>query len=186
MKTKQLLQLFLSFFKIGCIAFGGGYAVAPLLQKEAVERRKWMSDEELTDIIAIAQALPGIIFTNSATVIGYRVCGLAGALTATIAAVTPTFVLTILVTAFFWEHTSNPLIQKALKGILIAVAALVLYTISKMWKTAVRNSFDILLVLVATACLVLFKANAALVILLGAIAGFTRNYLVYRAGEKKK
>ena len=186
MKTKQLLQLFLSFFKIGCIAFGGGYAVAPLLQKEAVEHRNWMSDEELTDIIAIAQALPGIIFTNSATVIGYRVCGLAGALTATIAAVTPTFVLTILVTAFFWEHTANPLIQKALKGILIGVAALVLYTISKMWKTAIKNSFDILLVLVATACLVLFKANAALVILLGAIAGFTRNYLVYKAGEKKK
>lgn len=185
-KLNKLWLLFTTFLKIGSIAFGGGYAVAPLLQKEVVERHHWMSDEELTDTMGIAQAMPGIIFTNSATVIGYRVCGVAGSVTATVASVIPTFMLTIIVTAFFWDNTANPLVQKALKGILLAVAALVLYAVSKMWKTAVRNSFDLLLVLASTACLVLFKANAALIILLGAISGFTRNYLIYRAGDREK
>lgn len=182
----KLWQLLTTFLKVGAIAFGGGYAVAPLLQKEAVEHRRWLTDEELTDIMGMAQALPGIIFTNSATIIGYRVCGLAGAVTATAASVAPTFILTLLVTVFFWDNTTNPMVQKALKGVLLAVAALVIYAITKMWKSAVANRFDLLLVLASSVCLILFKVNAALVILLGAIAGFSRNYYIYRAGDKKK
>lgn len=181
----ELLKIFLTFFKIGFIAFGGGYAVAPLLQKECVEHRKWITNEELTDIMAIAQTLPGIIFTNCATMIGYRVSGFFGALIATASAITPTFVITILVTTFFWKYTENPIIQKAFTGILIGVSALIIYAISKMWKSSVKNYFDIFLVLFSATCLILFKLSGVYVILGISVIGFFRNLIVQNSRREK-
>jgi chromate transporter len=186
MKASQLTALFVSFFKIGAIAFGGGYAVAPLFQKEIVEHRKWITHEELTDIMAMAQTLPGIIMTNSATMIGYRVSGFWGAVLATTASISPTFVITILVTAFFWNYTGNPLVRKTFTGILIGVTSLIIYSITKMWKSAVKNYFDILIVLLSSACLILFKINAVFVILGAAIIGFSRNLIVLRTRGQKQ
>ena len=97
----MLIELFITFLKIGFLAFGGGYAVIALLQKEVVNHKKWLSNEELSDIMAIAQTLPGIIYVNSATMVGYRKQGLWGALIATIASVIPTFILILLVTTVF-------------------------------------------------------------------------------------
>lgn len=178
MKTKSYLALFSSFFKIGMIAFGGGYAVAPLLQKEAVERREWINGEELTDIIALAQTLPGVIFTNSATIIGYRVAGFWGAFIATAASIAPTFAITIIVTALLWKHTDNPWVQKTFTGILIGVSALIIYSITKLWKTAVKDYFDILLVVLSVVALILFKINAVLVILGVAAIGVARSLIL--------
>lgn len=177
---KLWMLLFRSFFKIGLIAFGGGYAVAPLLQKEMVEEREWITSEELTDVMAIAQTLPGIIFTNSATMIGYKVAGLSGAVIATISAIIPTFIITILVTAFFWNFTSNPIVQKAFVGILLGVTSLILYAITKMWKSAVRNYFDIMLVVISSLCLIFFNGTAVFVILGVAVVGFTYNLIVFK------
>lgn len=172
MDVKKIIQLFISFFKIGAIAFGGGYAVAPLLQKEIVEHRKWITSEELTDIMAISQALPGIIFTNSATMIGYRVAGFIGALVATTSSIAPTFIITLVVTSYFWNYTENVWVQKALTGVLLGVTALILYSITKMWKSAVRNYFDIALVVLSSLLLIIFKASAIYVILGVAVLGF--------------
>jgi chromate transporter len=184
MKTKQYLALFNSFFKIGMAAFGGGYAVAPLFQKEMVERRKWITEEELTDIMAISQTLPGVIMTNSSTIIGYRVAGFWGALIATTASIVPTFAITIIVTAFFWKYSDNPLVRKTFTGILIGVTSLIIYSITKFWKAAVKDYFDVLLVLIAAAALILFKIHAVLVILGVAAIGFTRNLvLTIRSGS---
>lgn len=180
---KLLMLLFRSFFKIGLIAFGGGYAVAPLLQKEVVENREWIASEELTDIMAIAQTLPGVIFTNSATMIGYKVAGLSGSAVATISAIIPTFMITILVTVFFWNFTNNPIVQKAFVGILIGVTSLVIYSITKMWKSAIRNYFDIILVVLSSLCLIFFKINAVFVILGVAIIGFAYNLIVFKIGR---
>lgn len=177
MKLNKYLALFGSFFKIGLIAFGGGYAVTPLLQKEAVERRGWITGEELTDIVALAQSLPGVIFTNSATIIGYRVAKVLGAFIATTASIIPTFAITIIVTAFFWQYTDYPWVRKAFTGILIGVSALIIYSITQLWKTAVKDYFDVVLVLLSTAALILFKINAVGVILGGAVIGFFRNLI---------
>ncbi|HEX3043404.1 MAG TPA: chromate transporter [Bacillota bacterium] len=186
MKIKQRLVLFNSFFKIGMLAFGGGYAVAPLLQKETVERRGWITSEELTDIMAVSQTLPGVIMTNSATMIGYRVAGLWGALLATTAAILPTFAITIIVTAFLWQYSDNPWVRKAFTGILIGVGSLIIYSITKLWKTAIRDYFDILLALLSAVGLILFKLNTVLVILGIAFFGFTRNFILSRRGRQVK
>ena len=74
-KLKKALQLFLTFFKIGAFTFGGGYAMIPLIQKEVVEEKKWITDDDILEIIAIAESTPGPIAINSATFVGYRVCG---------------------------------------------------------------------------------------------------------------
>lgn len=185
MKTKQRLALWNSFFKIGMLAFGGGYAVAPLLQKEAVERRGWITSEELADIMAVSQTLPGVIMTNSATMIGYRVGGVWGAVIATGAAIIPTFAITLIVTAFLWKYSDHPWVQKTFTGILVGVASLIIYSITKLWKTAIRDYFDVLLAL-AAAGLILFKINAALALLAIAVTGFARNFILSRRGNHQK
>ena len=185
MKIKLLFQLFVAFFKIGMLAFGGGYAVIPLLQKEVVEYRKWIAAEELIDIMAISQTLPGAIMSNSSTIVGYRVCGLSGAIIATTASLIPTFTIMLLVTVFFWNYTDNPLVKKALSGILLGVTALILYSITKMWKSAVKNYFDTAIVIAASASIILFKVNAVLIILAVAVIVFSRSFLVYMLGGKK-
>ena len=123
MKIKLLTQLLVSFFKIGLIAFGGGYSVIPLFQRELVERRKWVSNDELTDMMSIAQTLPGIIFVNSATIVGYKVGRFWGAFFATLASITPTFVLILVITTYFWEYTDNPIFIKAFTGVLLGVTS---------------------------------------------------------------
>jgi chromate transporter len=186
MKTQHRLALFNSFFKIGMLAFGGGYAVAPLLQKEAVERRGWITSEELADIMTVSQTLPGVIMTNSATMIGYRVAGFWGAFLATVASIIPTFAITIIVTAFLWQYSDNHWVRKTFTGILIGVTSLIIYSITKLWKTAIRDYFDVLLALMAAAGLILFKINAVLVILGIAGAGFARNFILSRRGSQGK
>jgi chromate transporter len=175
MRLKLLYGLFVSFFKIGLISFGGGYAVIPLLQLEAVERRKWLSKEELLDTIAISQAFPGIIIVNSSTMIGYRVCGFWGSLVATTATLIPSFCLILVITAFFWKYTENIYVRKAFSGILIGVTSLIIYSMTKMWKSSIKGYFDIFLALVSTSALLLFKLNAVIVILLVLAVGFVYN-----------
>ena len=92
-KTKKVFQLFLTFLKIGAFTFGGGYAMIPLIRKEAVEKNSWITDDELLEVTAIAESTPGPIAVNSATFVGYRVAGFAGALAATVGVITPSFTI---------------------------------------------------------------------------------------------
>jgi chromate transporter len=186
MDIRLLIQLFFTFLKIGAIAFGGGYTVIPLLQREAVEHRKWMTDEELTDIMAISQTLPGVITVNSSTMIGYKVCGFWGALAATTASILPTFVIILLVSIFFWNYTDNPIVKKAFSGILLGVTALIMVSVTQTWKSVVNNYFDIILVVTSSALLILFKVNVILVLLGVAAAGFTRNLIAYKKEADKR
>lgn len=170
LKVRQLPQLFISFLKIGFLAFGGGYAIIPLLQREIVESRQWISGEDLTEAMAISQTLPGIIFVNSATIIGYRVSGIWGAIAATVAAITPTFGLTLLITTSLWHYTDYPLVNKAFTGILLGVSTLIGVSLTKIWPISIQNRFELGMTLIATFLLVVFKINAALIIL-GVAAG---------------
>jgi chromate transporter len=124
-----------TFFKLGCICFGGGYAIIPLLQIEAVERRKWLTKEELLDIMAISQTFPGAIFVNSSTMIGYKVCGFKGSAVATAASLIPVFTLILVITTFFWNYTENAYVKKVFRNSLKCYS-LILHSITKMWKSS--------------------------------------------------
>lgn len=179
------LEMFLIFFKIGCLAFGGGYAVIAILQKEVVELKGWVSNDELTDIMAISQTLPGIIFVNSATMIGYRKKGILGAITATLSSILPTFFLILLLTFAVWGFTDNIIVRKAFTGILLGVTVLILNSIKKTWKTAVKHYSDLVLAFLAAVLLLFTEVNVVIVLLLLAGLGFVKNLYFMRRESKQ-
>lgn len=184
MKENILLSLFLCFLKLGCTAFGGGYTIIALLHKETVELHKWIKNEELIDMMAVAQTMPGVVYINAATMVGYRMAGFCGALIATIAGIIPTIILSLLVVVYFWEYANHPLVHKAVSGILVGITALIIHTIVKMWPQTVQNKKDIVLVILTTVLLVVFHINTAIVIV--ALGGLNFIYTTFRLRIEQK
>ena len=136
---KKLWQIFLTFFKIGAFTFGGGYAMIPLIQREAVDNRKWVTEEDILDIVAIAESTPGPIAINSATFVGYRAAGVLGSAAATFGVVLPSFVI-ILVLSFILQQFQNVLaVQYAFRGIQAGVLALLVKALYGMYKKSPKG-----------------------------------------------
>ncbi len=131
---KRTLNLFLTFFKIGAFTFGGGYAMVGLIHKEMVEKKKWIGDEEMLDIIAIAESTPGVIALNTATYVGAKVAGVLGAFVASIAVMLPSIAIITGISFAIDEFGSNKYVKWAFLGIRSAVAALILNAAIKLSK----------------------------------------------------
>jgi chromate transporter len=121
-----LWELFITFVVIGTLSFGGGYAMIPVIGHQ-VERHSWMTDQEFTDIIGVAGMSPGPIATNSAIFVGYRVDGVMGAITAAFGVTLPSFVLILVVAAFFARMHENRYVNAAFYGLRPVVTGLILY-----------------------------------------------------------
>ena len=139
MRLKKLWNLFLTFFKIGAFTFGGGYAMIPLIQKEAVEKQKWVTDEDILEIVAIAESTPGPIAINSATFVGYRACGVLGSLCATLGVVLPSFLIILSISYVLREFQENAIVQYAFRGIRAGVLALIVKALWTMFKKCPKN-----------------------------------------------
>lgn len=159
-------DLFSVFFKIGLFTFGGGYAMIPLIQRELVERRGWIDDREIVDVLALAQSVPGAVAINAATLMGRRLRGTKGALTATAGVILPSLVIITVIAAFFSRFQDEPLVQAAFRGLRPAVAALLVLAVWKVGKSSVRDSLGWLLAVLATFMVVVLRLHA-----LYAIAG---------------
>lgn len=125
-----LLELFQTFFIMGFVSFGGGYAMIPIIES-AVTEYGWMSSEQLTNIIAIAGMSPGPAAVNSAILIGYTTAGLSGAVVSAIAILLPSLILVITVAAFFIKLHHNPVVEKMFYGLKPVVTSLILYAAIK-------------------------------------------------------
>ena len=132
---KELGKIFLTFLKIGAFTFGGGYAMIPLIQKEAVENHHWVTDEDILDIVAIAESTPGPIAINAATFVGYHARGFAGALAATFGVVLPSFVTIFAIFHILQAFQDNKTVQYAFRGIRVGVLVLLIKALVKMFKT---------------------------------------------------
>lgn len=136
-----LLSLFLSMLKIGCVAFGGGYAIIALLENEFIEKHSWIEHDEFLDVVAIAESTPGPIAINVATYIGYKLKGLPGAVITTAGICTPSFVFMYLVSLFYDRFMEFPAVAAAFRGIQVCVVYLIasagLKILRKMKKTPV-------------------------------------------------
>lgn len=121
-------QLFGTFSKIGAFTFGGGYAMIPLIQREVTERRRWLEDRDILDIVAIAESTPGPIAINTATFVGYQVCGTLGAFCATLGVVLPSFFIILLIAALIHNLLQYAGVNAFLSGIRPCVVALILAT----------------------------------------------------------
>lgn len=132
---KRLFEIFAVFFKIGLFTIGGGYAMLPIIQKEVVETKGWMTDEEFLDAISLTNSLPGPLATNSATFVGYRVQRVPGAVAAILGAATPSVIIILLIAMVFTNIMDYPVVQYVFIGVRPAVVALILYAVIKLAKS---------------------------------------------------
>ena len=134
----MFFQLFWTYLKIGTFTLGGGYAMLPLIQREVVDRRGWIDEEEFLNMIALAQAAPGLIAVNSAIFIGWRIGGWRGVCGAVLGAVLPSFLIILAIAMVFSEWKELPAVEAAFKGVRPAVVALIAAPLFKMAKAALK------------------------------------------------
>lgn len=142
-----LLDLFLTFCRVGGLTFGGGYAMLPILQREIVEKKGWTTEEELLDYFAVGQCTPGIIAVNTATFVGFRKKGVLGGILATLGVVFPSVVIITVVAAVLQNFAHLPVVQNAFAGIRVCVCVLILNAVVKLLKKSVRDWVTLVLFL---------------------------------------
>lgn len=175
MKFKKCINLFLTMFKIGLFTFGGGYAMIPLIESELVSRKKWLGEDEFTDMLAIAESTPGPIAINSATYAGYKIAGFWGSFFATLGVVLPSLIIIFVISLFFDKFLEIQWVSNAFKGIRACVVFLILSAGIKMLLHMPKTVFNMIvfpIVLVCVAAFSLTSVNFSTIfyILLGAFA----------------
>ena len=188
MKTfKRLIQTFLIFFKIGLFTFGGGYAMISIFEEEFCSKRKYITQAEFVEMVALAESSPGPIAINSATYIGYKQAGFIGSLFATLGVILPSFIIIFIISIFFEQFMQFTLVQKAFNGIQCGVGVLIFNAAIKMFKKTSKSTFNyvcLLTTLIGMLLVNLFAINfsAVYVILFGGALGV----LVTLVKEKKQ
>ncbi|VDN48120.1 Chromate transporter [Petrocella atlantisensis] len=180
---KTYLELFLAFLKIGAFTFGGGYAMIPLIEKEVVVHKKWVHKDEIINLFAIAQSIPGAIAINTSTLIGYKVAGRRGAIAATSGVILPSFVIIITIATFFSMIADTPAVKAIFLGINGAVVALILMAAKKMIQSAVVDGMTLMIFIGTVLCVTLTNMSPIWVIVLGGVLGMV-SYRQIR--ERKK
>lgn len=171
---RELLEMFIIFFRMGAFTFGGGYAMLPIIQEEIVHKRKWATDEEIIDYYAIGQCTPGIIAINTGTFIGYERRGIPGAIAATLGLVTPSLIFISIIAKFFKAFQDYEMVQYAFNGIQVAVVALITITVMNMFRQSVKDIYGVLLFLAGFIIISLLKLSPIIVVLLAALVGILR------------
>ena len=140
-----LLDLFLTFARIGGLTFGGGYAMLPILQREVAENKKWTTEEELMDYYAIGQCTPGVIAVNTSTFVGNKFAGNFGGIIATLGFITPSIVIITIIGTLLENFAHIEIVQNAFSGIRICVCVLIINATVNLWKTAITDKFGLVM-----------------------------------------
>ncbi len=160
----MLLELFWSFFKVGLFTFGGGYAMIPLLQAELIERKKWLTEDEIMDYYSIGQCTPGIIAVNVSTFTGYKLKGIAGALVATAGIIAPSLIIIMTLANILNIFFDNPYVVHAFTGIRVVVIALMLDVVLGMWKKNIKDKYQWLIFVLAVAVMIFLSLSPVWVV----------------------
>lgn len=183
---RQLGQIFVLFFKIGLVTFGGGVTMAPILMREVVEKRGWLSAEDLVEGFALAQSLPGIVAVNAAVFVGQRIKGLTGAAAAAIASILPAIIGILALTAILDALPLRELLNQGLTGVKSASVALILCTVIRMVKSVLTAKLDIILFAAACIACVCFDLSAILLVLSFILLGALHYLTVYLMRKRKE
>ena len=184
MKLKKALQLFWTFFKIGAFTFGGGYAMIPLIQREVVEEKEWITDDDILEIIAIAESTPGPIAINSATFVGYRVCGFWGSFFATLGVVLPSFVVILAISFILNQFQNLKAVQYAFKGIRAGVLALLIKALWTMYKKCPKGLVSYIVIAFSFIAVAFIDLPVLLVIISCALFGLISSIIISRRSKK--
>ena len=183
-KMKRCFQLFLTFFKIGGFTFGGGHAMIPLIQRETVENKKWITDDDILEIIAIAESTPGPVAINSATFVGYRTAGFWGAVCATFGVVLPSFVVILAIAYVLNNFMEIKAVQYAFRGINVGVLALLFKALWNMYKKSPKGWAAYVVMGGSFLLTAIFKINIFIVIICCAVFGLVTAMLAERRLSK--
>ena len=174
-KREKCIELLLTFLKMGAFTFGGGYAMLPMIKRDMVEHKKWISEEEMIDMVAISEATPGPIVVNLATFVGSRIAGVWGAASATIGVIIPSFIIIILVSILFNVVKDMEIIQYAFTGIRVGVLVLVAKAVKMVFHNCDKKVFEYILMGVSFVLTAFAGANIIAVIIGAALLGILQN-----------
>jgi len=180
---RKIAGLFFAFLKIGAFTFGGGYAMIPLIQKEVVENKKWITDQDILDIIAIAESTPGPIAINSATFIGYKTAGFWGAFFATLGVVLPSFVIIYVISFILDLFRDNLWVRYAFNGIRAGVLALIVKALVSMYRKCPKSPFAYCISAGSFIAAAFLRINVLWIILFCAICGLVSAVFAKRRGH---
>ena len=181
---KELAKVFAAFFRIGAFTFGGGIAMIPLIQKEASEKNKWVTDDDILEIIAIAESTPGPIAINSATFVGYRACGVVGSIAATLGVVLPSFLIILALSFVLQQFQQLRAVQYAFQGIRAGVLALLCKSLWTMYKKSPKGWVGYIAMGAAFILTAFFSVNVIFVIIGCGIFGLVSALYLERRGGK--
>ncbi len=180
----MLLQSFKTFFKIGLFTLGGGYAMIPLIEKEIVDRHRWMAREELMDVIAIAQSCPGVFAINVSTFVGYRLRKTRGAVCTTLGTALPSFVIILLIAMFFRRFQDNTIVAAMFRGIRPAVVALIAAPTFNMARSARISITNCWIPIVSALAIWALGVSPSAVIIIAGTGGWIYGRYICRTKEK--
>ena len=179
---KIYLSLFIEFFKIGLFTIGGGVAMIPVIEDQAVNKKKWLTSDEMLECIALGQSLPGVIAINTSTYVGYKKAGFLGAIFATLGVILPSFLIIILLAGVVLKIDDIKFVKGMFAGIKACVTGLVLVVTFNLAKRILSDRFSQLIALLGFVSVVFFEVNAILVVVMAGVGGA----LYFARGQKKK
>jgi chromate transporter len=183
---KTLLELYWIFFKVGLFTFGGGYTMLPILQKEFVEKKKWLDTENIIDYYTLSQCTPGIIAVNVSTYIGFKKKSYLGGIFSALGVITPSIIIISIIATILTNFLHIEAIGHAFAGIRVAVAALVIVTILDMYKKSVIDWLCIILYIASFILSVLTSISPVFIVLGSAITGLVLGTRMQERKERKK
>ena len=173
----MLLELFIVFLKLGTFTIGGGIAMLPLLQNSMINEKKWFTEEEFVDIIAVCQGLPGIVAVNMATYVGFKKKGLLGSLVATLGVLIPSFIIILIIAGSLNAIGDSKIVGGAMAGLRAAALGLVLVSVFQLGKTVFKDKLTVVIALISFVMITIFRINTAYVILLFLVYGIATAYI---------
>ena len=170
-RSSRVLDIFLTFLKFGCFTFGGGWSIVAQIQKEYVEKKHWITDEELLDFTSVGRSVPGLMVGNASVLFGCQAAGIPGALAALIGVALPPFFIMIAVTFIYSLVKDNPYVDRAMMGVRAAVVPIIISALAKLFKSGMKDLFCYLIAIGALALSLFTSMNNILIVIMGAAAG---------------
>ena len=176
MNLKKWRQLFVAFFKVGLLTIGGGYAMLPIIEREIVTDQEWLTMDEVLECYSVAQSLPGVIASNTAVFIGYRLGGVMGAIACVLGVITPSILIILGVAAVIKQIESLKVVQNAFKGIRIVVLALLCHSMVRMVKSSIKDYMALVIALSGFIFVMFFDGSPIITIVIAGLVG----HMMYR------
>ncbi len=182
----SLSELFLTFSKIGAMTFGGGYAMLPIIERELIDKKKWLTQQDLMDFFALSQVTPGVIAVNTASLLGYQKRGALGSIAATLGVIAPSIVIITLIALFLKQYMCAEITERLFAAIRICVGALIINALIPIFKKGIINIFTFLLFAISLIIYFTFRISPVLLVVLCACAALIEAYLKTKKEAPKK